>query len=149
MSMSMNKMQGLGNLTRDGELKYIPNGKAVLAFSVALNERFQDKDTSEWKDGETFFLECELWGKPAEKMAPMLTKGRLVFVEGKLKLEKWKDKEDGSERSKVRCTAFTVLAIDKPLADGEKKSEAPAQRQPARQPQRASAGLDDSPRAGF
>lgn len=147
-AFTLNRFQGLGNLTRDGELKYLNNGQPVLEFSIAINTRVKDGD--EWKDGKPFFMEFSYWGKPAENIASLMTKGRPVYAEGILKLDEWEDKETGAKRSKVRCTAEIVVPKEREERREESK---PAQKsggkpQETRRPARASAGLDDDG-AGF
>lgn len=141
--MSKNQWEGEGNLTKDAELTHTQTGKTVLKFRIACNERYQDKESGEWKDGETYYQDVEFWGKKAEVVAGYLPKGKEVRVEGKLKLDTWDDKETGQKRSKVVCNAFSV----KPFEKVESPEKAPP-RQQARQPARASAGLDDNA-AGF
>ena len=94
-----NKVLLMGNLTRDPELKRTSSDMAVAQLSIASNRRYKDK-MGELKE-ETTFVDCEAWGKTAETMAKYLAKGRPVFVEGRLKLDQWQDK-DGNNRSKLK-----------------------------------------------
>ena len=74
----------VGNLTADPELRFIQSGAAVVNFTVASTPRSFDRNTSEWKDGETLFLRCSLWREAAENVAESLTKGMRVIVSGRL-----------------------------------------------------------------
>ncbi|MDN5744841.1 MAG: single-stranded DNA-binding protein, partial [Nocardioidaceae bacterium] len=74
----------IGNLTDDPELRFTPSGAAVANFTVASTPRTFDRQTSEWKDGETLFLRCSVWRQAAENTAESLTKGTRVIVQGRL-----------------------------------------------------------------
>jgi len=87
-----------GNLVADPELRYTPSGAAVCNFRVASTPRAFDKNTSEWKDGESLFLSCNVWRQPAENAAESLTRGMRVIVTGRLKQRSWETKE-GEKRT--------------------------------------------------
>lgn len=93
--MSFNKIIAIGNLGRDPELRYTPQGDAVCDFSIAVNDRKRDK-SGEFQDVTTWF-KVTLWRKLAETASKYLTKGRSVYVEGKLQVEEWTDR-DGKNR---------------------------------------------------
>ena len=94
---SLNRVLLMGNLTRDIEVKYTANNNAVANIGLAVNRRYRSGD--EYRE-ETTFVDCEAWGKTAETMAKYLSKGRPVFIEGRLKLDEWQDK-DGNRRTKM------------------------------------------------
>ncbi len=100
--MSFNKVTIIGNLGRDPELRYTPQGTAVCNFSIATNERRRDK-AGEFQDITTWFR-VTLWGQQAENASKYLAKGRQVYIEGRLKVEEWKDK-DGNSRYTLDVTA--------------------------------------------
>lgn len=104
-----NKVLLMGNLTRDPELKRTSSDMAVAQISIAVNRRYKDK-TGELKE-ETTFVDCEAWGKTAETMAKYLSKGKPVFVEGRLKLDQWQDK-DGNNRSKLKVVIEKFEFVD-------------------------------------
>ncbi len=110
MAGSYNKVLLMGNLTRDIELKHTSSNQAVGNFGLAVNRKFKAGD-GEWRE-EVTFVDCEVWGRTAENMAKYLQKGRPVFVEGRLKLDTWQDKNDGSNRSKMRVVIETFQFID-------------------------------------
>jgi single-strand DNA-binding protein len=104
-----NKVLLMGNLTRDIELKYTPSNQAVANIGLAVNRRYRTADGENRE--ETTFVDCEAWGRTAEVMSQYLTKGRPVFVEGRLKLDQWQDK-DGSNRSKLRVVVENFQFVD-------------------------------------
>jgi len=106
---SYNKVLLMGNLTRDIELKYTPSNMAVAEIGLAVNHRYKTKE-GENKE-EVTFVDCEVWGKTAEIMSQYLSKGRPVFLEGRLKLDQWKDKEGGN-RSKLKMVVESFQFID-------------------------------------
>lgn len=93
--MSFNKITIVGNLGKDPELRYTPQGNAVCNISVATNEKRRDK-TGDLQDVTTWFR-ITLWGKQAENASKFLTKGSPVYIEGRLKVEEWSDR-DGKNR---------------------------------------------------
>ncbi len=93
--MSFNKIIAIGNLGRDPELRYTPQGDAVCDFSIAVNDRKRDK-AGELQDVTTWF-KVTLWRRQAEIASKYLTKGKSVYVEGRLQVEEWTDR-DGKNR---------------------------------------------------
>jgi len=113
---NLNKVLLIGNLTRDPELRYIPSGTAVTNFSLAINTPII-KASSEIKE-EVCFVRVVVWGKQAESCKQYLTKGRLVFVEGRLIYRSWE--QDGKTRSTLEVRADRVQFL------GPRRSEQPA-----------------------
>jgi len=97
---NLNKVLLIGNLTRDPELRQTPKGTAVAQFGIAVNRTFRGEDGQSRE--EVTFVDLEAWGKQAETIAKFLTKGRPIFIEGRLKLDQWEDKNGGGKRSKMR-----------------------------------------------
>jgi single-strand DNA-binding protein len=93
----------IGNLVEDPELRFTPSGAAVSNFRIASTPRSFDKQTSEWKDGETLWLSCSVWRQAAENVAESLTRGMRVIVNGRLKSRSYETRE-GEKR--------TVFEID-------------------------------------
>jgi single-strand DNA-binding protein len=104
--MSFNKITLVGNLGRDPELRYTPQGTPVCSFSLATNEKRRDRTTGETQDLTTWFR-VTVWGKQAETCSQYLTKGRPVYVEGRLRLEEYVDKEQKT-RSALEVNATDV-----------------------------------------
>ena len=96
---SFNQVILLGNLTRDVELKHTPSNQAVANIGLAMNRQYQTRDGE--RREETTFVDCEAWGRQAEVMAQYLSKGRPVFIQGRLKLDTWQDQQ-GQNRSKLK-----------------------------------------------
>lgn len=88
----------IGNLVDDPELRFTPSGAAVAKFRVASTPRYLDKQTNEWKDGESLFLQCQIWRQAAENVAETLTKGMRVILSGRLKQRSFETKE-GEKRT--------------------------------------------------
>jgi single-strand DNA-binding protein len=88
----------IGNLTADPELRFTPSGAAVASFTVASSSRVMDKQTNEWKDGDTTFLRCNVWRQYAENVAESLQRGMRVIVNGRLKQRSYETKE-GEKRT--------------------------------------------------
>ncbi|MHC4622931.1 MAG: single-stranded DNA-binding protein [Planctomycetota bacterium] len=96
-----NKVLLMGNLTRDPQLSYTPNQTAVVDFGIAVNRRWKGQDGNQRE--ETCFADCRAFGRMAENINKYLSKGRPVFVEGRLTLDSW-TAQDGTKRSKHRVT---------------------------------------------
>ncbi|MGF9662007.1 single-stranded DNA-binding protein [Arthrobacter crystallopoietes] len=90
----------VGNLTSDPELRFTPSGSAVANFTVASTPRTFDRQSNEWKDGETLFLRASVWREAAENVAETLTKGTRVIVQGRLKSRSYETKE-GEKRTVI------------------------------------------------
>lgn len=88
----------IGNLTADPELRFTPSGAAVANFTVASTPRTFDRQSNEWKDGDTLFLRCSIWREAAENVAESLTKGTRVIVSGRLVQRSYETRE-GEKRT--------------------------------------------------
>src|ERR1044072_5514440 len=88
----------IGNITDAPELRFTPGGAAVANFTVASTPRFLDKQSNEWKDGDTLFLRCNIWRQAAENVAESLQRGMRVIVTGRLKQRPYETKE-GEKRT--------------------------------------------------
>ncbi len=127
MAGSYNKVMLMGNLTRDIEIRHLPNtNTAVAKIGLAVNRRFR---TAEGENREEVtFVDCEAWGRTAETMSQYLKKGRPVFIEGRLRLDQWQDKEGGN-RSKLLVVVENFQFVDSPGGgDGSGGGERPAAR---------------------
>lgn len=113
--MSFNKVILVGNLGRDPELRYTPQGTPVCSFTMATNERRKDK-TGEMQDHTTWFR-ITLWGRQAETASQYLTKGRPVYIEGRLRVEEWTDR-DGKPRHTLEIHATDMQFIGSRGDDG-------------------------------
>lgn len=88
----------VGNVVNDVELRFVPNGAAVANFRVASTPRTYNKNTSQWEDGESMFLTCNVWRQAAENVAESIKKGMRVIVQGRLKARTYQTK-DGDNRT--------------------------------------------------
>ena len=130
MAGSYNKVLLLGNLTRDVELRYLPNSNtAVAAIGLAVNRRFRTQ-TGEDRE-EVTFVDCEAFGRTAETMSQYLRKGRPVFIEGRLKLDQWDDKQSGQKRSKLKVIVEGFQFVDSGGGGGGGGEGGGARREPA------------------
>ncbi|ETW99856.1 MAG: single-stranded DNA-binding protein [Candidatus Entotheonella factor] len=111
---NLNKVILLGNLTRDPELRFTPNGSPVAKFRLATNQRVRQQE--EWKD-EVCYIDIITFGKQAENVAEYLTMGNLALVEGRLHWHEWEGR-DGQRRSKYDVVASTVQFLSRPNGDG-------------------------------
>jgi len=110
---NFNKVLLIGNLTRDPQLSYLPSQTAVVDFGLAVNRRWTGKDGE--KKEETCFVDCTSFGRPAETINKYLTKGRPVFVEGRLTFNSW-TAQDGTKRSKLKVTVENFQFLGSPSA---------------------------------
>lgn len=97
---SINKVILIGNVTRDPEVKFTPKGTAVTDLGLALNRTYT-ADNNEKRE-ETTFVDVELWGRTAEVAGEYAKKGRQIYIEGRLKIDSWEDKQSGQKRSRLR-----------------------------------------------
>ncbi|MBP6602848.1 MAG: single-stranded DNA-binding protein [Verrucomicrobiales bacterium] len=97
---NLNKVQLMGNITRDPEVRYTPKGTAVTDISLAINRNFSGDDGE--RREETTFVEITFWGRQAEIIGEWMKKGRPIYVEGRLQLDSWEDKTSGQQRSRLK-----------------------------------------------
>jgi len=140
--MSFNKITLVGNLGRDPELRYTPQGTPVCSFSLATNERRKDK-TGEMQDQTTWFR-VTLWGRQAETASQYLTKGRPVYIEGRLRVEEWTDR-DGKPRHTLEVHATDMQFIGGGRSEEPAAERAAAPSEQASEPQHDFAADDDVP----
>lgn len=101
---SFNKVILMGNLTRDPEVRFTANQMAICKFGMAVNRRFKDAASGEWKEEPTF-VDVTIFGARAEPFAKYHSKGKPCFIEGELRLDTWEDKNGGGKRSKLYVVA--------------------------------------------
>lgn len=120
-SRSLNKVMLIGNLTRDPELRYTPSGTAVSSFGVATNRSWMPSDSSERRE-ETEFHRIVAWNKLAELCAQLLTKGRKVYIEGRLQTRSW-ETPNGERRQTTEVVAEDMVILDqrRPVEVSEEK----------------------------
>jgi len=107
--LNLNRAQVLGNLTKDPDMRFTPNGQAVANFTVATNRKWKGRDGA--PDGEaTEYHDIVVWGKQAEAVVPMLKKGAPAFVEGRLQTRNWEG-QDGVKRYKTEIIADNIIVL--------------------------------------
>ena len=105
---NLNKIQLIGNVTRDPEIKYTPKGVAVTDLGLAVNRIFTQ---NEERKEETTFVDVTLWGRVAEIAGEYAKKGRSIYIEGRLQLDTWEDKQSGQKRSKLRVVGESLQLL--------------------------------------
>jgi len=105
---SLNRAQIIGNMTRDPEVRSLPSGQSVTSFAVATNRRWKDKDGNYKED--TQYHEVTVWGKLGELASTMLTKGKKVYIEGRLQTNSWEG-TDGAKRSRTEIVAENFIPL--------------------------------------
>jgi single-strand DNA-binding protein len=128
---SYNKVLLLGNLTRDPEVRYTPKGTAVTDLGIAVNRQYT-LDSGEKRE-EVTFVDVTFWGRTAEVAAEYLRKGRSVFIEGRLQLDTWDDKQTGQKRSKLKVMgeAMQMLGSRPGGAGGGEEAEEGSRNRPS------------------
>jgi single-strand DNA-binding protein len=148
---NFNKVMLLGNITRDPEIKYTPKGTAVTDIGLAIN-RVYTTDGGEKRE-DTTFVDVTLWGRTAEIVNQYCKKGSPLFIEGRLQLDSWEDKQTGQKRSKLRVVGEGIQLLgSRPSQSSSSPDDEPPAQRPAKSrdaaPERADseqAGDDDIP----
>jgi single-strand DNA-binding protein len=124
---SFNKVLLMGNLTRDPQMRYLPNSQtAITEFGMAVNRKYK---TSAGEDREeVLFIDCTAWGRTGEVINQYLQKGKPIFVEGHLKLDQWEDKNGGGKRSKITVVVenFVLMGGGQQQGEGGQQQSRPA-----------------------
>ena len=132
---NLNKVLLMGNLTRDPEVRYTPKGTAVTELGIAVNRIYTGENGE--KREEVTFVDVTVWGRTAENVGEYLKKGRPVFIEGRLQLDSWEDKQSGQKRNKLKVVADNVQFLGSRGSGGggggsEEGDEAPHRLPPIR-----------------
>jgi len=114
--LNLNRAQIIGNLTRDPELRYTPNGQAVTSFGVATNRRWTSKSGEQQE--QTEFHDVVAWGKLAEIANQILHKGNKAYIEGRLQTRSW-ESQDGQKRQRTEIIAENIIALSPKAATSE------------------------------
>lgn len=110
MAANFNKVILMGNLTRDPEMRTLPSNMPVASFGLAVNDRFKNKQTDQWEERPNF-IDCEAFGRTAENIGKFFSKGKPIFIEGKLRLDQWEDRQTGQKRSKLKVVVDTFQFV--------------------------------------
>ena len=108
--MSINNVMLMGNLTRDPQVRYTPGGTAVADIGLAVNRTWYDKKTEQKREDVTF-VDVTLWGRQAEVTRHYLTKGKQIYVAGRLQTQSWEARQSGEKkyRTEIVCNNFQML----------------------------------------
>ena len=136
MTLRLNLCQFSGNAGKDAELKYMANGTPQAQFSIGVNNSYKKGD--EWID-QTEWVNAVVWGDLAERMAPLITKGKGVYIQGKMQTRSW-DGNDGTKHYRTEIIANTVQLLDK--APAQEQQGTPRRPQQAK-PQQAKAQFEE------
>jgi single-strand DNA-binding protein len=142
---SFNKVILLGNLTRDPEVRYTPKGSAVCDLGLAVN-RVYTTDSGEKRE-EVTYVDVVLWARLAEIAGEYLKKGRPIFIEGRLQMDSWDDKQTGQKRPRLRVVgeSMQLLGGRPPAAAGEVSGESRQTSAPPKAPAAAEPDEDEIP----
>jgi len=142
---NLNKVLLLGNVTRDPEVRYTPKGSAVCDLGVAVNRSYTT-DSGEKRE-EVTFVDVTLWGRTAEVASEYLKKGRPVFVEGRLQMDTWDDKQTGQKRTRLRVVADNMQLLGgRPPGGAEPPGDS---RQPSAPPKKSASSEPDEDEIPF
>ncbi len=117
---NLNRVLLMGNLTRDPDLKYLPSNTPVVGFGLAINRKWRSNEGEQRE--ETTFVDCSAFGRTAELINQYMKKGRPLFVDGRLRLEQWQDRESGANRSKLSVVVENFQFIDSRGGDARDES---------------------------
>jgi single-strand DNA-binding protein len=131
---NLNKVLLLGNVTRDPEVRYTPKGSAVCDLGIAVNRGYTT-DSGEKRE-EVTFVDVTLWGRTAEVASEYLKKGRPVFIEGRLQMDTWDDKQTGQKRTRLRVVAENMQLLGARPSGGA--AEATGERRQTTEPPKSS-----------
>lgn len=140
---SFNKVLLLGNLTRDPELRYTPKGMAIAVFGLAVN-RVWTSESGERKE-EVTFIDVTAFGRTAETLAQYCKKGNPIFIEGRLRLEQWDDKQTGQKRQKLSVVIESFQFLNAAPKDGERQERRQESRPAQTTARERAAAQDDGP----
>ncbi|MFA6963221.1 MAG: single-stranded DNA-binding protein [Patescibacteria group bacterium] len=139
--LNLNRAQLIGNLTRDPEMRFTPNGQAVANFAVATNRKWKGRDGA--ADGEdTQYHDIVVWGKQAEAVVPMLKKGGPVFIEGRIETRNWEG-QDSVKRYKTEIIADNIIVLGSRTGGGSYEPKSSAEHAPAEKVAPVSAPKND------
>lgn len=135
---NLNKVMLMGNITRDPEVRYTPKGTAVTDISLAVNRSYT-LDDGERRE-ETTFVDVTYWGRQAEVIGEYMKKGRPIYVEGRLQLDQWEDKNTGQNRSRLKIVGDNFQFLggrdgNSGGGEGQQQQSAPPQQQQQAPPQ--------------
>lgn len=143
MPFHLNKVMLSGTMTKEAEIKYTPSGTAIANVSLAINRvYFKGEGNNKEKVEETTYVEVEAWGRTAEIFQEHTGKGHTVYIEGRLKLDQWEDKETQKKRSKLRIVCEEFKFVSSPRSESGGGHEYEEKKPPSRPQQKAKPPAD-------
>jgi single-strand DNA-binding protein len=121
---SLNLVVIAGNATRDPEVRYTAQGTPVAEFGLAINRRWKERRTDEWRE-ETTFVEIRVMGQQADFAKARIRKGTPVHVEGRLQLDQWLERDSGAKRERLRVLGQQLTVLSQPFKDRQMKDQQP------------------------
>ena len=121
---SLNLVVIAGNATRDPEVRYTAQGTPVAEFGLAINRRWKERRTNEWRE-ETTFVEIRVMGQQADFAKSRVKKGMPIHVEGRLQLDQWLERGTGAKRERLRVLGQQLTVLDQPFKDCQRKDNQP------------------------
>lgn len=125
--MNINEVRLAGRITRDPEMRVTPNGTAICQFGIAVNRKFSDKNGGGDRE-EVMFADCEAWAKTAETISKHFSKGKEIYVAGRLKTDEWTDKNTNQKRTKLKVVVDSFQFVGGPDKPEQSQQQRPAQR---------------------
>lgn len=144
MGFNLNRVEIGGTMTRDAEVTFTPKGTPVAKLSLAVNRQWKDDQGVKHEDVE--FVDCEAWGRTAEVIGEHTGKGHGIFIEGRLKTDKWEDKKTGEKRSKVKIVIEKFHFVSKPKDKGDGEDSQPSKKEQYERSQRVAARSAPKPK---
>ena len=138
---NVNRVTLIGRITRDIELEYTPKGTAVTELGLAINRKRKDESGNTTE--ETTFIDVSMWGRQAELASQYLGKGREIYIEGRLQLDTWQDKQSGQNRSKLGVVCENMQFIGGNGGQGQQQA-APQRQAPPQQQQVDHSNIDEN-----
>jgi single-strand DNA-binding protein len=142
---NLNKVMLIGNVVADLELRYTPKGTAVTDLRMAVNRQWNNDQGT--RQEETTFLDVTLWSRQAELAAQYLSKGRPVYIEGRLQMESWEDKTSGQKRSRLKIVGENMQFLGSAGGGGGGGGERPQQQSAPQEQSRPQGGSPAAPAA--
>ena len=121
---SLNLVVIAGNATRDPEVRYTAQGTPVAEFGLAINRRWKERRSNEWRE-ETTFVEIRVMGQQADFAKSRVKKGMPIHVEGRLQLDQWLERDSGAKRERLRVLGQQLTVLEQPFKDRQRKDNQP------------------------
>lgn len=139
---NLNQVNLMGNVVRDPEVRVTPKGTSICQFSIAVNRTWKGDDGQ--KKTEVSYFDCECWGRGGEVIAKYVTKGKPLFVSGRLRQDNWVEKDTDKKRSKIKIVVEDFQLLGGGQSDPSEKPQGDQDRSSSSKPATPQENLDDS-----